>query len=124
MAEAETGAAELISRELERLHVESYGTGADEIRTFVVGDSFVLCIVDIKLTTAERTLLDGGQGAAVKTARMAYQEAIEPTFVALIERAVGRKVDAFISHVHLDPVFTVELFRLAPPADGPREDGE
>jgi uncharacterized protein YbcI len=110
--------AELISRELERIHVESYGTGANEIRTFVLENDYVLCIVDNKLTVAEKALLEGGKGEAVKTARMAYQEAIEPTFVALIERATGRRVEAFVSHVHLDPMFTVELFRLVPRNDG------
>jgi hypothetical protein len=31
---------------------------------------------------------------------------------------ISRTVGAFISHVHLDPMFSVELFRLAPRADG------
>jgi hypothetical protein len=59
-------------------------------------------------------LIDAGHGEAVKTSRMAFQEAIESTFIAVVERAVGRRVVAFVSHVHLDPLFTVELFRLAP----------
>lgn len=112
-----TDAAELISREIERVHVESYGIGSHAIQTFLIEDSFVMCVIDNRLTTAEQTLIDGGRGDVVRATRMAYQEVIEPTFVALVERAVGRTVEAFISHVHLDPMFSVELFRLAPPAD-------
>jgi uncharacterized protein YbcI len=115
--DATTEPTELISRELERIHLDSYGTGADQIQTYLVNDEFVLCIVDNEITTAEQTLLDAGKGEAIKTQRMAYQEAIESTFKAVVERAVGRKVDAFVSHVHLDPMFTVEMFRLAPRAE-------
>ena len=104
----------LITRELERVHLDSYGTGAHRIHTHLVGDRFVLCVIDNEVTAAERTLLDAGKGDAVKNTRMAFQEAIESTFVAVVERAVGRRVEAFISHVHIDPMFTVELFRLAP----------
>lgn len=120
--EPETDPAALISREMERIHVESYGTGAHSIRTFLIDDSFVMCVIDNKLTTAEKTLLDGGKGETVKAMRMAYQQAIEPAFVALVERAVGRTVEAFISHVHMEPMFSVELFRLAP-RSGPQPAG-
>ncbi|MEA2472945.1 MAG: hypothetical protein QOE06_860 [Thermoleophilaceae bacterium] len=114
MSEQQHEPTELISTELERIHQDSYGTGAHRIHTHIVGDRFVLCVVDNHVTVAERTLLDSGQGEAVKATRMAFQEAIGPTFIAVVERAVGRRVEAFVSHVHLDPMFTVEMFRLAP----------
>ena len=114
-ADPATDPVRLIGAELERIHVDSYGTGAHRIHVYLLDDTFVLCVVDNQVTTAERTLLDHGHGEAVKTTRMAFQEAIGSTFIAVVERAVGRRVEAFISHVHLDPMFTVELFRLAPP---------
>ena len=111
--------ASLIASELERIHVESYGTGAHGIDVFIHDDSYVVCVIDNKVTTAEQTLLDGNQATSVRSVRMAFQEAIEPTFKAVIERATGRTVEAFISHVHLDPMFTLEFFRLAPRAQPP-----
>lgn len=109
----ETDPAELITRELERIEVESYGTGVHGIRT-VIDDSFVLAIVENELSTAERTLLEAGRGETVKATRMAYQAAIQPTFVAMVERALGRRVTAFVSHFNVDPVFSLEFFMLAP----------
>jgi uncharacterized protein YbcI len=107
-------ASVMISREILRIHHDSYGTAGNSCQTFIVGDQYVLVVMDNDVTTAERTLLDGGKGEAVRETRMAFQEAIESTFKAVVERATGRTVDAFISHLHLDPMFTVELFRLAP----------
>jgi hypothetical protein len=47
--------------------------------------------------------------------RRQYQKAIEPTFRAAAERATGRAVRAFSSHVELaDEPFIVEIFRLEP----------
>lgn len=106
--------AELIARELERIHVESYGVGADRIEVFIQDDTYVVCVIDNKLTLAEQTLLEGQKGESVREVRMAFQGAIEATFKAVVERATGRTVEAFISSVHLDPMFTLEFFRLAP----------
>jgi uncharacterized protein YbcI len=71
-------------------------------------------MIDNELTPAERTLLNADKGLTVKETRMAFQEAIGPTFIAVVERALGRKVEAFVSHFNLEPIFSVELFRLAP----------
>jgi uncharacterized protein YbcI len=104
----------LIGEELERIHQESYGTGAEHIDVFIHDDRYVVCVIDNELTTAERTLLANDKGEAIRSTRMAFQEAIESTFKAVVERATGRTVESFISHVHLDPMFTLEFFRLAP----------
>lgn len=105
---------ELISRELLRIHEDSYGTGAHRVETHMVGDDYVLTVLDNDLTPAERTLLDAGHGESVRDTRMAFQAAIGSSFQAVVERATGRRVEAFVSHLHLSPMFTVELFRLAP----------
>lgn len=36
------------------------------------------------------------------------------TFAATVEHTTGRKVIGFLSDTHLDPPFSVEIFRLAP----------
>ncbi|HEX8648439.1 MAG TPA: Na-translocating system protein MpsC family protein [Thermoleophilaceae bacterium] len=109
---------ELIGRELVRIHEDSYGVGATGVEVFI-HDSYVVCVIQNELTTAETTLIDGGRGESVRNVRMAFQDAIDTTFRAVVERATGRTVDAFISHFHLEPMFTLEFFRLAPRAPAP-----
>jgi uncharacterized protein YbcI len=114
VTEREAGAAEAeaqISKELSRVHEESYGVGAGRIVTHVL-DDMVVVMMDVELTPAERTLIDAERGEAVRQTRESYQGAIEPTFRAVVERATGRRVDAFVSHMNVEPLFAVELFRL------------
>lgn len=104
-----------IEREVLKLHHESYGDNVREAKVFVL-DEFVLVIVDSRPTLAEKTLIEAGQGQAVRDTREAFQEAIAPTFKAIVERSTGRKVVGFSSRMELDPLYAVEVFRLAPPA--------
>lgn len=106
-------AREEIAREILRVHNEAYGTGAQEIHVHLVGD-VVLVLIDVELSTAEQTLVGAGRGDAVKATRETFQEAIGPTFTAIAERATGRTVVGFISHMNVDPPFAVELFRMKP----------
>ena len=50
----------------------------------------------------------------VLNTRAAYQEAIQSTYQAAVERATGRRVISFVSATKLEPPFSVEIFRLAP----------
>jgi uncharacterized protein YbcI len=115
-----------ISQELGKIHSDSYGIGAREIHTIVRGD-FVFVIMDIELLKAEQVVMDTGRGELVKGMRGQFQEAIESTFSAAVERSTGRRVIAFLSDTHLDPSFSVEMFRLGPPVDaaqGPADPDE
>jgi uncharacterized protein YbcI len=109
-------AAEGISDEIARIHNESYGQQVESIRTHVLKD-LVVCLIDITLLTHERTLLENGLGtASVRRTRQEFQEAISSTYVATVEHFTGRRVVGFISDTHVDPDFSVEVFRLAPEA--------
>jgi uncharacterized protein YbcI len=103
-----------ISDEILRVHRESYGTGVHAMRTHLMED-LVVIIMDVELTPAEQTLLDAGNQQAVKDTREAFQGAIGATFTAVVERATGRKVTSFVSHMSIEPLYAVELFRLDPP---------
>ena len=105
-----------ISEELAKIHSDSYGVGAREIQTILRGD-FVFVIMDIELLKAEQVVMDTGRGELVKGMRGQFQEAIESTFSAAVERSTGRRVIAFLSDTHLDPSFSVEMFRLGPPVE-------
>jgi uncharacterized protein YbcI len=104
---------ELIAAEILRVQEESYGTGAFHTEV-VYEDNVVIVILDVELSQAERTLLDAGDGEAVKATREAFQRAIAPTFTAVVERATGRRVVSFFSNLNIDPIYAVEVFRLAP----------
>ena len=104
-----------IAVELLRVHEESYGAGASNVAVHVLEDS-VLVILDLEVTEAERTMLEGGKGEAVRRMREDYQEVIGPTFIAVVERATGRRVNGFVSRMNVDPAYSVEVFRLATPS--------
>ncbi len=113
----EQGAEEQIAREVLAVHQESYGVGAKATHVHILGD-FVLVALDVELTSAEQTLLDSGKAEAVTGIRESYQEVIGPTFSAIVERATGRRVTSFVSQMCIDPLYALEIFRLAP-AGGP-----
>ena len=78
-------------------------------------DDLVVVLIDgLEFTVGERTLLDGGETAAVLNLRASFQKAIEPTFSAIIERATGRRVRTFLSNTDLAAPLSVEFFRLHP----------
>ncbi len=106
-------AEEKISFELVRVHEESYGVGAEKVVTHVI-DDLVVVVLDVIITEAERTLLGAGKVDAVRKTREDFQDVIGPTFIAVVERATGRRVDSWISRMSVDPLYSVELFRLAP----------
>lgn len=77
-------------------------------------DDYVVCFLEDMYTKAERTLIEAGCFEEVKRARHAFQEAMEPRFVATIEELTGRPVLGFLSQVRTDPDLAVEAFQLAP----------
>jgi uncharacterized protein YbcI len=105
---------EELGQELLRLHYESYGKGAQESRILMDEDA-VVCIMDgLELQRSEEFLIDAGHGDAVIEVRGRYQQAIETTFRAAVERHTGRRVTSFASVTRLDPNYIVEIFRLSP----------
>jgi uncharacterized protein YbcI len=106
-----------ISEEIIQVHEESYGVGARRIVTHYLED-LVVVVIDVELTVAEKTLLDADKLEAVKASRESFQSAIGSTFTAAVERATGRRVESFVSHMNLRPPYSLEVFRLGP--RGPR----
>jgi uncharacterized protein YbcI len=107
-------AKEEIAREIVKVHQESYGASAQKVQV-ALHDDFIAVILDLDLTQAERTLVERGNGDSVKATREAFQEAIEPTFTAIVERAVGKRVIGFASRTIVGPngSWSIEAFRLA-----------
>jgi uncharacterized protein YbcI len=104
---------EEISREILRIHEESYGKGAASAQTFL-GEHYVIVVLDdLELLPNEKLLLETGRGDTVMQVRTQYQHAIRSSFSAAIERATGRTVVGFASTTSFDdPHFVAEVFRL------------
>jgi uncharacterized protein YbcI len=102
-----------ICRDLLAIHRESYGRTVDTARAHVLGDTVIVLLDGLELLPNEEFLIHKGHEQAVANIRTQYQKAIEPTFRAAVERATGRRVIGFASHVQLEePRFMAEIFRL------------
>lgn len=104
---------EEISREILRIHEESYGKGAAQAHTYI-GEDFVVVVLDgLELLPNEKFLISNGKHDTVVQVRTQYQHAIQASFRAAIERATGRTVTGFASTTAVDEEpFVAEIFKL------------
>ena len=106
---------EAISEQLLGIHRDSYGRAAEHAVSHLIDDTLIVLLDGLELLPNEEFLVRNGAGDAVAEMRTKYQKAIEPTFRAAVERATGRRVIGFASHVTLEePRFALEVFRLEP----------
>ena len=103
----------MLESEIAAIHERSYGEGIERIQVSVLDDA-VIAVLDIALLSHEQLVAAAGGGDSVRQIRKSYQEAIGATFIAAVEHATGRRVVGFLSDTHLDPPFSVEVFRLGP----------
>jgi uncharacterized protein YbcI len=101
----------LISNEIVHLHSEYYGRGPSKAKTYIK-DDLVVVVLEETFTPAERTLIERGQGEGIQEIRRRFQQVMEPQFRAIVERATGRAVRAFMSETALDHDVAVEVFLL------------
>jgi uncharacterized protein YbcI len=100
--------------EMLRIHEESYGRGAGSAQVHYLQDTIICLLNDLELLPNEAFLIQEGHGDGVVEVRGRYQQAIEATYRAAVERATGRRVLSFVSATKLDPNWAIEVFRLAP----------
>ena len=106
--------ASRISEEIAAIHRESYGESVESIQTHILED-LVICVLDVRLLPHERTLLEHDRGEeSIRLVRKEFQESIGATFSATVEHMTGRRVIGFLSDTHLNPPFSVEIFKLSP----------
>jgi uncharacterized protein YbcI len=102
-----------ISREILRIHEESYGKGAGSAHTHVAGRFVIVVLDDLELLPNEKFLVENGKQETVVQVRTQYQHAIRASFRAAIERATGRNVVGFASTTSIDnEPFVAEIFKL------------
>ena len=102
-----------IAKEILRIHEESYGKGATEAHTYL-GNGYVIVVLDEpELLPNEKFLIENGHRDTVTQVRSQYQNAIQTSFRAAIERATGRRVIGFASTTSFDEHrFVAEIFKL------------
>jgi uncharacterized protein YbcI len=107
--------ADEICRDLLAIHLDSYGRAAASAEAHFLRDTVVVLLDGLELLPNEEFLIGEGQEDTVARVRTEFQEAIGPTFRAAVERATGRRVIGFASHVQIEePRFMAEIFRLEP----------
>jgi uncharacterized protein YbcI len=107
--------ADAVCRDILAIQRDSYGRGAEHAKAHVLDDTVIVILDGLELLPNEEFMIGRGQATAVRELREHFQQAIQSTFRAAVERATGRRVIGFASHVQLDePRFAVEVFRLEP----------
>lgn len=102
-----------ISNAMVGMKKQFFGRGPSHARTYLV-DEFVFVVMEGGLTQHEETLLEAGEEAIVRGARLRWQEVMEDIATGAIEKLTGREVIAYQSQVTFDPMFTIEFFALGP----------
>ena len=87
------------------------GRGPTYARTYIHND-LVVAIFHDTMTTAEETLKQQGEQDQVRELRHMFQGAFRPEAIAIVERAVGRRVIAFLSDHAVEPDWAIEAFVL------------
>jgi uncharacterized protein YbcI len=90
-----------ISNGLTRSHREHLGRGAGSVKT-VINKGFVVTFLEDINTPSERTLIEGGYAQIVQEGRLAFQQMMRESYVALVEQVTGRKVRASASMAAVD----------------------
>jgi uncharacterized protein YbcI len=105
-------AAQELGDEMMRIHIEAYGKGAERAQVLMSEDAVIVFLDGIELQPSEEFLIESGHGDGVIEVRGRFQQAIETTFSAAVERVTGRRVVSFASVTKLDPNYVAEIFRL------------
>jgi uncharacterized protein YbcI len=107
--------ADEICRDLQAIHIGAYGRAAANAQAHLLDDTVIVLLDGLELLPNEEFLISQGHEELVASVRTQFQQAIAPTFRAAVERATGRQVIGFASHVQVEePRFMAEIFRLEP----------
>ena len=91
-------------------------------KTLLLGGDLIACVLGGVYTTVEQTMIELQRSTTVQETRSAFQQAMQHTFIAAVERLSGRNVLAFISNHHVGPDVEIELFMLTPLHDLPLDE--
>ena len=105
-----------VTERMSEFHERYYGRRPGSTQTHLMGDAVIACLFGNVYTDVEKTLIEMQRHALVHESRTAFQQAMEPRFIAAVEEITGRTVEKFISTHHVGPDLELELFVLGPSA--------
>jgi uncharacterized protein YbcI len=101
-----------ITNGIVRLFSQYYGRGPTRAKTYLLEDRYVVTVLRDTMTTVERTLAENGEGDMVRRVRLTFQEAMADSFKGVVEKALGRRVEAYHSQVLVSADVGFEFFLL------------
>jgi uncharacterized protein YbcI len=106
-----------ISNAAVALHREHFGRGPGAAKTHI-SDNLVVCVLTDVFTPFEKTLIDAGQAERVRETRAIHRAATEGVYKRRMEEVLGRRVEAHMNSIHVDPDVAVDIFVLGEEAEG------
>ncbi len=103
-----------VSRAMVALHKQQFGRGPTRARSHFCGRDALLCVLEEVLLPAERKMVELGEAARVRDARVEFQVATKDEFIAAVEQILYRKVNAFASGIDAENGVAFENFRFEP----------
>ena len=94
------------------LHREHFGRGPGAAKTHVA-DNLVVCVLTDVFTPFEKTLIDAGQEGRVRETRAIHRAATEGVYKSRMEAVLGRRIEAHMSSIHVDPDVAVDIFVMS-----------
>jgi uncharacterized protein YbcI len=105
-----------IANAIVRCHKRFLGRGPTKAQSFF-RHNFVVVVLEIALTEAERRLA-GGDRDAVLWMRLRYEQTMREELVAVVEQLTGCRVEALLTANHITPDLAVDVFVLDRPVPG------
>ncbi len=103
-----------VTSEMVALHQRYYHREPVTAKSLMLGDDLLACVMSGVYTDVEKTMIELQRATVVQETRSAFQNAMQQTFISVVERLSGRSVLAFISNHHVGPDVEIELFMLRP----------
>lgn len=103
-----------VTESMVALHERYYHRAPVTAKTLLMDGELLVCVLGGIYTDVEKTLIELERTTVVQETRSAFQNAMQETFIAEIQRLSGRRVRAFISNSHVGPDLEIELFMLEP----------
>ncbi len=105
-----------VSNAMVRLHKEQFGRGPTQARSHFAGPDALMCVLEDVLLPAELKMIELGDDARVRDARVSFQVATADAFIGEVEAIVHRKVRAFGSAIDAGMNVVFENFAFEPQA--------
>jgi uncharacterized protein YbcI len=96
---------------------EHYGRGPMKAKTYALDDIIVCVMRGSGFTPLEQTIMDDGGLGRVEAMRDEFQRVMTSRLKDSVEGLTDRRVLALLSHAHVEPDITLEVFFLDRPLD-------